>query len=255
MTTSRLVRRSVALFAATGAAAALSFVPTGNAQAAVAGMYQAIGNSNADYTGSTPGGDCTLAVPNSDQVESPVKNFSHGTRTASVNLDATYTSTDNPSDTVRVKGHVDSTLTLKKHNRDLQSFALGVGGNVSVHHAVSGSLCSAQGTVAGVTQVAFTEHKKGWFTLTRDTKKPNSVVQVILVNLQTQKVVSFSVFEGSQSHETSRALLKPGQYELAQTEAGITAGDNGIFLKSGAPRTAKAQLSIHLSGEFKPVTH
>lgn len=172
-----------------------------------------------------------------------------------MNLDATYTSTDNPSDTVRVKGHVDSTLTLKKHNRDLQSFALGVGGNVSVHHAVSGSLCSAQGTVAGVTQVAFTEHKKGWFTLTRDTKKPNSVVQVILVNLQTQKVVSFSVFEGSQSHETSRALLKPGQYELAQTEAGITAGDNGIFLKSGAPRTAKAQLSIHLSGEFKPVKH
>jgi type 1 fimbria pilin len=256
MTTSRLVRRSVAVFAATGAAAALSFVPAGSAQADVAGLYAAIGSSNVNYTGTTVGGECTLAVPDSDSVESPIRHFSHGTRAASVNLDATYTSSDNPSDTVRVKGHVDSTLTLKKHNRDLQSFALGVGGTVSVHHSLSGSLCSAQGTVAAVTQVTFTEHKKGWLTITRDTRKPNSVVELVLVNLKTQKLVTFDIFSGSQSHETSRALLKPGKYELVQTEAGISAGQNGIFLKSGvAPRAARAKLTIHLSGEFKPVKH
>ena len=255
MTTSRLVRRSVAAFAATGAAAALAFVPAGSAQADVAGLYGAIGSADASYTGPTVGGACTVAVPGSDSVDSPVKHFSHGTRAASVNLDATFISSDNPADTTRVKGHVDSTLTLKKHNKDLQSFALGVGGTVSVHHAVSGSLCSAQGTVAGVTQVTFTEHKKGWFTLTRDTKKPNSVAEVALINVKTQKIVSFDIFVGSQSHQTSRALLKPGHYELVQTEAGITAGDSGIFLKSGAPRTAKAKLSIHISGSFKPVKH
>jgi len=254
MTTSRLVRRSVAVFAATGAAAALSFIPA-SAQADVAGLYAAIGSSNAQYTGTTVGGTCNLAVPDSDSAESPVKHCSHGTRTASVNLDATYTSSDNPSDTTRVKGHVDSTLVLKKHNQDLQSFALGVGGTVAVHHAVSGSLCQVSGTVAAVTQVTFTEHKKGWFTLTRDTKKPNSVAEVALVNLKTQKVVSFDVFIGSQSHQTSRALLKPGKYELIQTEAGIQAGDGGLFLKSGAPLTAKATLTIHISGEFKPVKH
>jgi type 1 fimbria pilin len=255
MTTSSFVRRSVAAFAATGAAAALAFVPAGSAQADVAGLYAAIGNSNVNYTGTTMGGACNLAVPGSDSVESAEKHFSHGTRAASVNLDATYISSDNPADTTRVRGHVDSTLTLKKHNKDLQSFALGVGGTVSVHHAVSGSLCSAQGTVAGVTQVTFTEHKKGWFTLTRDTKKPNSVAEVALVNIKTQKLVSFDVFVGSQSHQTSRALLKPGKYELTQTEAGISAGDQGLFLKSGAPLAAKAKLSIHISGEFKPVKH
>lgn len=255
MTTSSIVRRSVAAFAATGAAAALAFVPAGSAHADVAGLYAAIGSASADYTGTTVGGDCNLAVPGTDSVESPVKHFTHGTRAASVNLDATFTSSDNPADTTRVKGHVDSTLTLKKHNKDLQSFSLGVGGTVSVHHAVSGSLCNASGTVAGVTQVTFSEHKKGWFTLTRDTKKPNSVSEVALVNLKTQKLVSFDVFMGSQSHETSRALLKPGKYEITQTEAGITAGQGGIFLKSGAPRAAKAKLSIHISGEFKPVKH
>ncbi len=255
MTTSRLVRRSVAAVAATGAAAALAFVPAGSAQARVAGLYAAIGTADANYTGTTVGGACNLAVPGSDSVESPVKHFGHGTRTASVNLDASYISSDNPADTTRVKGHVDSTLTLRKHNRDLRSFALGVGGAVSVHHAVSGSLCSTSGTVAGVTQVTFTEHKKGWFTLTRDTKKPNSISEVALINVKTQKIVSFDIFVGSQSHGTSRALLKPGKYELVQTEAGITAGENGIFLKAGAPRTAKAKLTIHISGEFKPVKH
>jgi hypothetical protein len=109
--------------------------------------------------------------------------------------------------------------------------------------------------VAGATQVTFTEHRKGWFTLTRDTRKPNSVSEVALVNLKTQKIVSFDIFIGSQSHETSRALLKPGKYELIQTEGGITAGENGLFLKSGAPRTARATLTIHISGEFKPVKH
>jgi hypothetical protein len=255
MTTSRLARRSVAVLAATGATAALAFVPAGSAQADVAGLYGAIGSANATYTGTTVGGACNLAVPGSDSVDSPVRHFSHGTRAASVNLDATFISSDNPADTTRVKGHVDSTLTLKKHNKDLQSFALGVGGTVSVHHAVSGSLCSASGTVAGATQVTFTEHRKGWFTLTRDTRKPNSVSEVALVNLKTQKIVSFDIFIGSQSHETSRALLKPGKYELIQTEGGITAGENGLFLKSGAPRTARATLTIHISGEFKPVKH
>jgi hypothetical protein len=253
MTTSRLVRRSVAAFAAATAAAALAFVPAGSAQADVAGLYRAIGNADASYTGPTLGGACNLAVPGSDSVQSAQKHFSHGTRSASVNLDATFVSSDDPADTTRVKGHVDSTLTLRKHNKDLQSFALGVGGTVSVHHAVSGSLCSASGTVAGVTQVTFTEHKVGRFTLTRDTKKPNSVSEVALVNVKTRKIVSFDIFIGSQSHETSRALLKPGTYELIQTEAGITAGQSGILSKSGAPRTAKAALTIHLSGEFKPV--
>jgi len=253
MTTSRLVRRSVAVLAAAGAAAAMTFIPTGGADAAVQGMYVAIGSADVTYTG-TLGGSCDLSVPGSDSPQSAEKDFTHGTRRASVNLDATYTSSDNPSDTVRVKGHADSTLTLKKHRKDLQSFDFGVGGTVSIHHSVSGSSCSASGAVLGLTQVAFTEHRKGWFYLTRDTKKPNSVVEFILVNLTTGKLVQLDLFEGTQSHATSRALLKPGKYEILQTEAGISAGESGIFLKSGA-RAVRAKLTVKLHGEFKPSKH
>ena len=105
--------------------------------------------------------------------------------------------------------------------------------------------------MAGVAQLVFSEHRKGWFTITRDTTKPNSVVQFVLVNVKNGKLVTFSIFAGSRSHETSRALLKPGRYALAQLQAGVTSSQSGIFLKS-PDRAATTALSIHVKGEFTP---
>src|ERR1700710_2039517 len=112
MTTPRLVHRSVAVVASAGATAALALLPAGGAHAAVHGMYAAIGNSNVQYTGTGVGGGCTLS---SGAASSQSKIFkpTHGTRRASVNLNATYTSNLVPTDVVRVKGHIDSRLILR----------------------------------------------------------------------------------------------------------------------------------------------
>jgi hypothetical protein len=105
--------------------------------------------------------------------------------------------------------------------------------------------------VLGATMIEFTEHKKGYFYLTRDTKKPNSISECIIVNESTGKLVTLDLYSGDQSHETSRALMKPGTYEIFETEAGLSIDGSGLMLKS-APRAAKAKLTVHLSGEFKP---
>jgi hypothetical protein len=248
--TSTLFRRSVAVLATAGATVSLALLPAGGAHAVVKGMYAAGANADAQFVGSG-GGSCDVVVPGSDDPISPIHQFSHGTRHASVDLDATFVNSLDSTDSVRVKGHADTSLTLHRTHGDLTSFALGVGGNLSVQHSVAGSECQASGSVLGEMQVFFSEHKKGYLYVTRDTKKADSVSEFILVNAETDKLVTLDVYAGDQSHDTSRALLKPGKYEIIETEAGLSIGGSGILLRS-APREAKAKATVHLSGEFKP---
>lgn len=249
MATSTSARTCVAILASAAAAAALVLVPGASAQAAVHGEYAAFAQANADYTGSS-GGSCDLTA-GLDHVTSPVHDFNHGSRSASVDLDATFTNSLDSSDSVRVRGHADSTLTLHRKHGDLTDFDLGVGGSVSVQHSAAGSSCQGTGSALGGIQVVFTEHKKGYFYVTRDTKKPDSVTEYVLINVATDKLLALDVYSGDQSHETGRTLLKPGQYELVETQAGLSIGGSGIVLKS-APLVAKAKLTVHLQGEFKP---
>ena len=99
--------------------------------------------------------------------------------------------------------------------------------------------------------LAFTEHHKGYLSLTRSTKKPGSLSAFVLINLKNGKVVTLDVFEGSRSHQTSRTLLKPGHYGVQLSEIGISAGGGGILLKSPEALSAKVARTIHLQGEFK----
>jgi hypothetical protein len=250
MTMSTLIRRSGAVLTSTCAAAALTLLTPVGAQAAVHGQYEAFGSANADYTGPTIGGDCNLSsAPGSDQVETATTSFTHGTRHKALNLDATFASSDNSADTVRIRGHVSSDLTIKRKHKDLTSFDLGVGGSVKITHSMSGSACRGSGAVVAETSIVFTEHHKGYFYFTRDTKKPNSVSEFILVNLKTNKLVTLDFYEGSKSHQTSRALLKPGKYAVELAEAGIVGGQLGLAAKSQL--SAKVARTIHLQGEFK----
>ncbi len=242
-------RRVLAVTASTGLAVALAWLPAGGANAKVVGTYEAVGQANANYTGPTIGGTCDLILGD-DNPASPTASFSHGTKRRSINLDATFASSDNAADTVRVRGHAASALTLKKRHRDLASFNLGVGGAVKVTHSTSGSTCDGQGSVLAEVTIQFTEHKKGFFTLTRDTKKRGSVEEFILINLKNNKLVTLDFFEGTHSHATSRALLKPGKYAV-EAVAGITGGEGGGILKS-QPRSTRTALTLSLHGVFKP---
>lgn len=249
MTTTRLVHRTVATLASAGAAAALTLIPAGGAHAAVHGMYAAFGSANAQYTG-TSGGTCALSAGD-DNPESSVQTFNHGTRHASVHLDATFTNSLNSGDAVRLEGHAASTLTLHRHHGDLTQFALAVGGSISIQHSVPSSECQGSGSVGGETAVQFSEHKSGYFYFTRDTKKPNSFSEYFLINTDTGKLVSLDFFEGGRSHETSRARLKPGNYAIENNQLGVSVGEGGLLARS-APRETKVKLTVSLTGEFKP---
>ena len=246
-----LTRRSGAIITAATVAAALTLLTPVTANAAVHSMYGAIGQADANYNGPTIGGDCLL-TDGDDSTSSSVANFSDGTKHRAVNLDATFTSTDSVSDSVRVRGHLDSRLTLNKKHRDLRSFEMAVGGSVKVNHSIGGSACQATGAVLAETQTVFTEHKKGWFYLTHDVRKPNSVIEVELVNVDTNKIVSLQVYLGDHSHMTSRAKLKPGRYGVLAL-SGVSVGNNiGIGLAKASLRS-KATLTTTISGVFKPI--
>jgi hypothetical protein len=250
MTSHTRFRRGLAVVAGAGAAAALTLLP-GTAHAAVKGLYAATGESDVRYVGPTSGGTCTLTSGDDNPV-GKVSTFSHGTKRSSVDLKTRYTSSDNSSDVTTVKGHLDSALTLKRKAGDLKSFALSAGGTLSVSHAVPGSACQATGSMlAQVPQLQFTEHHKGWFYLTRDTKKPNSFTEFILVNLNTNSAVALDVYSGTKSHVTSRVKLGAGNYMVEQTQIGLEIGSTGV-LKS-AQLSKRAEQTVHLTGQFKPL--
>ena len=224
--------------------------PAERQHASVAATYFAAASSDAHYVGPTSGGTCTLTSPiGSDDVTSTPKNFSHGTKHAAVSINAVYTSSDNSSDQVRVKGHVTSALTLKKVHNDLRSLELKSSGSMTVSHTVSGSACQGSGeALAEAEPVLFTEKKKGTFTLTRDLV-PNSASIFVLVNEKTDTAVAFDLAQTTgTSHATYTAKLKPGHY-LIEAESGVTAG--GAFLKS-AQRTTKASMKNDLVATFTP---
>jgi|tagenome__1003787_1003787.scaffolds.fasta_scaffold20648497_1 hypothetical protein len=251
MTRSILTRRSGAVLTSVAVAAALTILAPSAAQAGVHAQFAAAGQASANYTGPTVGGQCNLASGDSS-VESSIATFSHGTKSRSASVDATFASTDNAADTVRVQGHVNTSLNVKRRGKDLASFNLGVGGTVKVSHALTNSNCAGSGAVLGEMAFQFTEHHKGWFYLTRDTKKPGSISEFVLINLNSGKLVTLDLFEGTKSHSVSRALLKPGNYGIELAEAGIMGGGSGgIALKSQA-RVSKIARSITLLGEFKP---
>jgi hypothetical protein len=252
MTMHTLLRRSGAVLTGLGVTAALTLITTTDAQAAVHGEYGAIGSSFASYNGPTIGGTCNLTSGDSSP-ESDIANFSHGTRKRSVSLNTVYTASDNLSDTTHVQGHIDTSLTLARRGKDLRSFELTAGGKLSVSHSVGGSHCRAGGSVIGATQVVFTEHKKGWFYLSHDSKKPNSALTAVIFNADTGKVVTVSFFEGTASHETTRALLKPGRYVLIETQAGLAINSGGILAAKGGPSSRTVHHSMSIRGEFKPL--
>ena len=253
MTTSRLVRRSVAVLAAAGAGAALTLIPVGSAQAAVQGQFLAVANAQANYTGSVTGGSCDLtSAVGSDQVQSPIKTLTAtGSKKAAVALNATFTNSENSLDTVTVKGQYTSKVSMVKKHRDLSSMQLAGDGHLAVTHSLtSGSECSGGGLAAGETEIAFTEHHAGKLVVTRDTVK-SALAVIAILNAKTGKLVTLDEFEGDQSHAVSKTNLKPGQYVILEAISGIFVGSAGVGFKTGSA-PSKAALHTTLKVVFTP---
>lgn len=246
------LRRTGAVLASVGTTTALALLPVAGAQAAVVGQYAAAGEAFASFQGSG-GGDCILSsAAGSNNVQSTLQTFHHGTRHASATGNATFTNTLNSADQVTVKTHVDSTMTLKRKHHDLVFLDLTAGGTVAVNHTISGSSCEGSGEALGETEVAFTESKAGWLTLTRDAKVPDSLEEFVVVNATSGKTVTLAIWQGGASHDVGRAKLKPGTYVVEAAAVGVTSPGVGILGKA-QPRSSKVAQTVHLHAAFTPL--
>jgi hypothetical protein len=249
MQTSLILRRSVAVLASAGATAALALIPSTAAHASVKAEFVAEGESNAQYVGPTAGGTCDLT----SGVESPESSgvtFHHGTKHQAVNLGATFTSSDNSADQVRVKGHVKSALSIKRKGGGLSSLDLTADAAVTITHTVSGSACRASGATFGVIPlVSFTESKKGTLNISYKSSKPNALLAFAVFDFATEQPIVEVVNVGSHTHGTAQVTLKPGKYAIAESEAGVFAGS---ILGKSASLSQKVAKTVEVKAVFTP---
>jgi hypothetical protein len=250
MTTPLLIRRSVAVLASAGAAAALALIPASGAHAGVAANFEAIGQAGASFTGSGSG-DCNLSSGDSSVTSNPVA-FGRGSKSRSVNLSATFTNTLDSGDRVKVKGNIKSTLTLKRQGGGLKSLDLTANGAIRITHTTIGSHCTPTAVLLGeIPTATFTESKKGTLKVTY-VGKPNSLVEFLVVNVKTGQSVLETVDVGTHTHGSASVSLKPGKYAIGESAAGMFSG--AIFGKS-ASLSQKTSADVAVHAVFTPKKH
>jgi len=178
MPKSVLQRRILAGTAATGLAAALAWLPAGPASAAVAATYGVVGQASTSSS-------CTLtSSAGSDSPTSGISHFSSGTKKHSVNLDASFAATGDPTDTVNMVGHYSSSMTIVKKGGNLASMTMKGSGNVSIDASKgNATVCEPEALVAGETSpFNFTEGSSGWLYVTRHTVSKNGLAATVVQN-------------------------------------------------------------------------
>jgi hypothetical protein len=252
MNSSLIFRRSVAVLAGAGATTALALIPSTAANASVKAEFGARGDAHASYVGPTVGGMCTLTSGDQEPLSSGVT-FHRGTKRQSVNLGATFTSSDNSADQVRVKGHVKSALTIKRKHGDLSSLDFTADAAVTITNTVSGSACRGSGDALGtIPLLSFTEAKKGKLNLSFTTSKPHALIEFIVFSYKTDEPITQIVNVGDRTQGTSQMTLKPGKYAIAETEIGAFSGS--IAGKS-ASLSHKTSRTVEVTARFTPKTH
>jgi hypothetical protein len=190
---------------------------------------------------------CALtSSPGSDNPSSPVSNFSSGTKTHSVNLDASFANTGDASDTVEMIGHYASTLTVAKSGGSLTKAVMSGSGSVSVHRALgNATACAPQALVDGFSIASFTESKPGWMLVDRQTVAKQGLALAAVVHNGTGDTVAFDLWQGRASHATERGFVTPGSYQF-ELAVGLTAGVVPPLLKS--PPKTTVSMAFHPAG-------
>jgi hypothetical protein len=241
MLRSRSVRRTVAVTASVGVAAALTWLPAAPASAAVAAQYGAQGTASTSSS-------CTLSTgAGSDSPSSPLSTFHHGTRKHSVNLDAGFTNTGDSSDTVEMIGHYSSSMTLGRKHGDLTKVLLSGNGKVSIQSSKgNATACEPQAAVDAVALGGFTEGRPGWLLVDRQTVPKQGIALALVENTSTDNTVVFDLWQGRASHTTGRGFVKPGSYSF-EIAVGLTAGNFPPILLKRAPKSTIAMV-FHKAG-------
>lgn len=252
MNSSSIFRRSVAVLGSAGAAAALALIPSTAAHASVKAEFVAEGQAGANYVGPTVGGSCTL-TSGATTTQSSGVTFHNGTRRQAVNVGATFTSSDNSADKVKVKGHVKSALSITRKGGSLSSLDLNADAAVTITHTVSGSACQGSGAAFGVVPLLnFTESKKGRLDISYKSSQPQALLAIAVFSYKTQQAVLQVVNVGDHTQGTAHVTLKPGKYAVAQTEVGVF---SGILFAKRATLSQKVAKSVDIKATFTPHKH
>lgn len=250
MRPSSRARRIAAVCASAGLAAGLTWLPAGPASATVQNDVWAAADGNANFTGAGAF-DCNLTA-GVDSPQSTHATFSSGTATESVDLDQTFTSTADPSDTTRIVGHYKGSLSVSKRHGDLAGFAMGGSGTATLTRALgNASQCHTTGFLSVQAQTQFTETKPGWLYVSRDTGASAETV-FIVANPTTMQTVLFELYVGNESKATARGFLSPGTYLVPEWAVVMTVGDGGGMFKSapGGRTVERTSLASKMTGTF-----
>lgn len=244
MGTLRGTGRLLALSACGVLASALAWLPAQSSSAAVSAQFSALGRA-----------DTSSACPLTAGVDDPESHGAHlasGKKKRSVKLDATFTNTGDPTDIVRMTGRYTGTLAVTKKAGDLTRARMQGSGNVAIDADLGGrTKCAPAAMVDTHATLQFTEHRRGWLYAERTTGDRWGLSELTVQNTDTSEPVIFDVFQGRESHATSRGFVAPGSY-AGLMAVGLAAGDQGITLKA-SPRSS-LNLVFHRSGSALSAT-
>jgi hypothetical protein len=238
MKPSTSVRRTVSVVASVALAAGVAWLPAGPASAAVHAEFTAEGNADTSS-------DCALTSGDASPESTPAT-FSHGKKSRSVALDATFTATGDPTDVVHATGHYGGTMVLKKKGPHLSRAVLSGSGAVSIDRTKGNStVCDPDAAIALLSEMEFSEGSAGWLYLQRSTvSKPGLTEMIVAKSLSSSNAVIFEIYQGGASQASTRAFVKPGGFQAVMA-VGLSAG-NFILLK-GAPHSSLS-LVFHRAG-------
>jgi hypothetical protein len=249
MINSALLKRSAALLATTASAAALTLIPASQAQALGPSGFVVSGNASADWTGSG-GGSCTLtSSPGSDEVSTTPVNFQRGTRSRTLDMAATFTNSLDSTDRVKVKGHLKSTLTLRKYgNGDFRLLNLAATGSLTTKHTVAGSHCAASGTMgSGILVKPFKVSKRGKLAVSYQAANPRAIVELVVVKASNgHSVVTLESVAGHLKGSAG-AALKPGQYLMFVAAVGVYTGPSAITKVAALRQSTSNDLHLRMA--------
>jgi hypothetical protein len=241
-------RRALALSASVGLATALAWLPAGPASAAVSATFGVVGQAT------TNAGTCTLtSSAGSDSPVSGISNFSSGTKSHSVSLDASFVASGDPTDTVNMIGNYSSSMSIVKNGGNLASMTMNGAGSVSVEAAKgSATTCAPEALVAGeTTPFTFTETSPGWFYVARHTVPKNGLAAVVVQDAGGNAVL-LDIVQGNASDGVLRGFARPGSFSSVAL-VGLAAGNVPPIIFKGTPKSSVA-LTFHRAGSALAAT-
>jgi hypothetical protein len=244
MRSSPRFRRTFALAATGGLAAAGAWLPAGPAAAAAPiAVYIVQGSSSAESP---------CSVTSGSSFATKQKNLQNGRSKGGVNLVTTWadTGTPNPADVTSVTGHYSGSTHLVKRRGAFRSASLTGSGSLSITKALgSSSVCGVSAQLLNAVEFTSTQ-PNGWFYVTRSTTKSSLTETVVARGTSLDKPVFFELYQGGKNKVTQRAFVRHGPYVTALV-AGIEGGDFGILLTKNGGTVQRGSNTNTMSAVFR----